>query len=216
LASPGNPISRDSDEVPDAMLSEMAVSHVGAAANAPMLAGDDEALAAQAVRSKVAFAELYRRHAARVYRYCLGRTGNVNEAQELTSETFIAAMEGIRSYRPGHFGAWLLGIARNKVALFYRRRKDTVPLDESEPDFRPHAAVEQIVGERLQLAKVARAMRTIAPERAEALSLRILGELPTAEVARVMGKSEPAVRMLISRALADLRERLHASGEGER
>ena len=64
-----------------------------------------------------------------------------------------------------------------------------MPLDESEPDFRPHAAVEQIVGERLQLAKVALAMRTIAPERAEALSLRILGELPTAEVARVMGKS---------------------------
>jgi RNA polymerase sigma-70 factor (ECF subfamily) len=148
-----------------------------------------------------------------VYRYCLGHTGSVADAEELTSETFIAALESIRSYRPGHFGGWLLGIAHNKVALFYRRRKETLELDEGEPDVRPYAAVEQLVGRRLTLTKVAKAMRAIAPERAEALSLRIMGEMSTAEVARAMGKSEPAVRMLISRALADLRERLQAERE---
>jgi RNA polymerase sigma-70 factor (ECF subfamily) len=177
------------------------------------LADDDEALALQAYASRAAFAELYRRHADRVYRYCLGRTGSVYDAQELTSDTFLSALEGVRTYRPGHFGAWLIGIARNKVALFYRRRKQTVQLDESEPDRRPQAAVEQLVGQRLQLEKVAAALRAIAPDRAEALSLRVLGELPTAEVARLMGRSEPAVRMLIHRAIADLRGRLAAPEE---
>lgn len=175
------------------------------AAEAP---ADDEALAAQAVASRAAFAELYRRHADRVYRFCLGRTGSVHDAQELTAETFLSALVGIRTYRAGHFGAWLIGIARNKVALFYRSRKVTVELDESEPDWRPQAAVEQLVGQRLQMAKVAAALRAIAPDRAEALSLRVLGELPTAEVARLMGKSEPAVRMLIHRGISDLRGRL--------
>jgi RNA polymerase sigma-70 factor, ECF subfamily len=175
---------------------------------AERLADDDEALALQAYASRAAFAELYRRHADRVYRFCLGRTGSVYDAQELTSDTFLSALEGVRTYRPGHFGAWLIGIARNKVALFYRRRKQTVLLDESVPDRRPQAAVEQLVGQGLQLEKVAAALRAIAPDRAEALSLRVLGELPTAEVARLMDRSEPAVRMLIHRAIADLRGRL--------
>ena len=199
------------------MLSDMVgnrAAFVGALPADASGAPDDELLATQAVASRAAFAELYRRHADRVYRFCLGRTGSVYDAQELTADTFLSAMEGIRSYRAGHFGAWLIGIARNKVALFYRRSKPTVALDESQPDFSPHAAVEQLVGRRIQMEKVAAALRAIAPDRAEALSLRVLGDLPTAEVARLMGKSEPAVRMLIHRGIADLRSRL--SGPEER
>lgn len=191
-------------------------AQLAAYAGADERLADDEALALQAYASRAAFAELYRRHADRVYRFCLGRTGSVHDAQELTADTFLSALEGVRSYRPGHFGAWLIGIARNKVALFYRRRKYAVQLDESEPDQRPQAAVEQLVGQRLQMEKIAAALRAIAPDRAEALSLRVLGELPTAEVARLMGRSEPAVRMLIHRAIADLRGRLAAPEEHER
>ena len=46
-----------------------------------------------------AFAELYRRHVTSVYRYHMAHTGNVNDAEDLTSQTFMAALEGIRSYR---------------------------------------------------------------------------------------------------------------------
>jgi len=198
------------------MLTDTTANRAAYAGAAEPLAGNDEALALQASASRAAFAELYRRHADRVYRFCLGRTGSVHDAQELTADTFLSALEGVRGYRPGHFGAWLIGIARNKVALFYRRRKQTVQLDESEPDWRPQAAVEQLVGQRIQMEKIAGALRAIAPERAEALSLRVLGELPTAEVARLMGKSEPAVRMLIHRAIADLRGRLAAPEEQAR
>ena len=77
-----------------------------------------------------AFAELYCRHVPRVYRYHMVHTGNIKDAEDLTSQTFIAAMEGIRSFRgDGSFAAWIMGIAVRKKALFFRRRKPEVPLD---------------------------------------------------------------------------------------
>ncbi len=177
---------------------------------------DDEVLAAQAASSRAAFAELYRRHVDHIYRYCLGRTGSVQEAQELTADTFVSALECIRMYQSGHFVGWLFGIARNKVAMFYRQRRESVSLGEHEVDTQPHAQVETVVGERLQLESVIRILHKLSPDRAEALRLRILGDVPIAEIAHLMGKSEAAVRMLISRALDDIRGRLEYTGETSR
>ena len=82
---------------------------------------DEVHLARQAIGSAEAFAELYRRHVTRVYRYHMAHTGNVKDAEDLTSQTFMAALEGIRSYRgEAPFAAWLMGIASRKRALFFR------------------------------------------------------------------------------------------------
>ena len=76
---------------------------------------DDIDLARQAVQSREAFAELYRRNLARVYRYHIAHTGHSKDAEDLTSQTFMAALEGIGSFRgSGSFAAWLLGIASKK------------------------------------------------------------------------------------------------------
>ena len=81
---------------------------------------DDTSLAQQARRDPEAFAELYHRHLKSVYRYHLAHTGNVKDAEDLTSQTFMAALEGIHSYRgTGPYIAWLMGIAsRNDSASF--------------------------------------------------------------------------------------------------
>jgi len=63
------------------------------------LIGDDETLAREATENPAAFAELYRRHLSRVYRYLLIRVGDVHDAQDLTAQTFLAALEGIAGYR---------------------------------------------------------------------------------------------------------------------
>ena len=76
---------------------------------------DEIDLARQASRDVEAFAELYRRHLTRVYRYHLAHVGNVKDAEDLTSQTFMAALEGIRSFRgTGSFAAWIMGIASRK------------------------------------------------------------------------------------------------------
>jgi RNA polymerase sigma-70 factor, ECF subfamily len=63
------------------------------------------------------FDTLYPLYLPQVYRYLLARVGNVADAQDLASETFLAALQGLPTYhgeRP--FAAWVLGIARHKVA----------------------------------------------------------------------------------------------------
>jgi RNA polymerase sigma-70 factor (ECF subfamily) len=69
---------------------------------------------------------------------------------------------------------------------------------------------------RLRIESVSRALRQISPERAEAIILHFFGGLNHAEVGRVLGKSEAAVKMLVSRGLQDLRERTSLALEVER
>lgn len=168
----------------------------------------DEMLAARTRRDPAAFSELYRRHFGRVYRYQLAHTGNAVDAQDLTAQTFLAALEGIDGFREdGSFGAWLLGIARRKMALYYRSRRTETDLDSAldVPDMAP--SLETLVGKRMQIAHICRLLKALSPERAEALSLVLFADLTAAETGELMGKSEAAVKMLVFRGLRELRER---------
>jgi RNA polymerase sigma-70 factor (ECF subfamily) len=177
---------------------------------------DDKTLAWQARTDRDAFAQLYRRHADRVYRYLLVRLGDQHLAQDVTAQTFLAALERLASYRgEGEFVSWLLAIARHKAADALRSRTATLPLEAAEEVASPQPDVDQVVAARLRLEEVGRALRSIAPERAEALALRVVGGLSAAEAGAVMGKSEAAIKMLVSRAIHDLRKRLAFSGEAE-
>jgi RNA polymerase sigma-70 factor (ECF subfamily) len=154
-------------------------------------------------RRAAAFTELYRRHLQRVYAYHYARTGNQADAQDLTSQTFMAALENIARYRgPNTFAAWLLTIARNKLTDHYRTHRPTADLDDEHPD--THSLEDSTIS-RLQLSQIANALSTLTPDRAEALTLRIFANLSAAEAARVMGKTEAAVKMLVHRALQDLK-----------
>jgi RNA polymerase sigma-70 factor, ECF subfamily len=177
---------------------------------------DDDELARRAQQDPAAFAALYRRHLNRVYRYLLARLGDVHLAQDVTAQTFLAALESLPSYRrQGTFAAWLLTIARNKAADAFRGRRITVPLETAAQAESTAPSPEAIVASRLELQEVVRALRTVSPERAEALALRFFGGLDAAEVAAAMGKTEAAVKMLVHRAVRDLRERLAYRSEAE-
>jgi RNA polymerase sigma-70 factor (ECF subfamily) len=169
---------------------------------------EDARLAQQARADSEAFAELYRRHVMSVYRYHLAHTGSVKDAEDLTSQTFIAAMEGIRSYRgTGSYIAWLIGIASRLRLRFFRRSKPEVPLDAVLDIPTPGLPTDKAAVRHLQMEQVLQALRTISRDRAEALILCFISELSPAEAGIVLGKSEAAVRMLISRGLQDLRTR---------
>jgi RNA polymerase sigma-70 factor (ECF subfamily) len=170
---------------------------------------DDETLARQARHDAQAFAELYRRYLDAVYRFHLVRTGGVAEAQDLTSQTFVAALESIDRYRQqGSFAGWLFGIARHKQADYYRRRRRDLPLESIETAPHPDPSPEQITTTHLAFEWVVRTLHTLTPDQAEALTLRLYGGLSTAEVSEIMGKSEAAVKMLVHRGLGRLQERL--------
>jgi len=179
---------------------------------------DEADLTRQAISSADAFAELYRRHVTRIYRYHMAHVGNVRDAEDLTSQTFMAALEGIRSYRrDGSFAAWIMGIASKKRLMFFRRSgsRPEVPLDAALHYPSSDRATDKVAAQHLQLESVARALRQISPDRAEALVLTYFGGLSNAETGRMLGKSEGAVKMLLARGLQDLRERTSLAMEVE-
>lgn len=179
---------------------------------------EDEMLVARAQQNLGAFSELYQRHVQRVYRYVLVRVGgNVQDAQDLTSQTFLAAMEGLKSYRSTQpFVAWLLGIARHKVADQFRRQKPQVDLETavSLTDTNTNDPDEQL-DQQLDIARVTRKLQTIAPDRAEVITLRLMAGLEVSDIARLLGKNEAAVRMLLFRGLRDLQTQLNVTQESK-
>ena len=170
---------------------------------------DDIEVARRASSDPDAFTELYHRYLPGIYRYHLARTGHVQEAEDLTAQTFLTALESIRSFRgQGSFSSWLFGIASHKLADHYRRSRTELPLEEAENLHSPVPLPEEATLQHLELARVAQVLSLISPERAEVLVLCLFGGLSLVEAARVVGKSEAAVKMLVHRGTCDLQERL--------
>jgi len=193
----------------------MMIMQAGDFIESPPLIDDDVVLVQNARADLTRFSDLYQRHARAVYRYLLVRTGNVQDAQDLTSQTFLAAMESLPRYsNKSPFRAWLFGIARHKLADQYRAHQsvhqeveliDDLPDDAGDP--------VALVDLNLDIERVSRKLQVIAPDRAEALSLRLFAGFEVKEVAALMGKNEAAVRMLIFRGLRDLQDQLQVVRE---
>jgi RNA polymerase sigma-70 factor (ECF subfamily) len=188
----------------------MIISQTTISPEPAVLIDDDQALVRLAQNDLGAFSALYQKYASQVYRYLLVRVGNREDAQDLTSQTFLAAMERLHTYRgQGHFAAWLLGIARHKIVDQYRRRRPELALETADSHPNPFDdAPDEQVSRQLIIEQVSRKLQTIAPDRAEALSLRLFAGLDVAEIARLMDKNEAAVRMLVFRGLRDLQAQL--------
>ena len=171
---------------------------------------DDITLAQKARTDAEAFAELYRRHVQSIYRYHLAHTGNEKDAEDLTSQTFMAALEGIKSFRgTGPYITWIMGIASRLRARFFRRSgiKPEVPLEAALHIPTPSLPTDKSAFQRLERDQIIRAVKQLSSDRAEALILCFFSGLNFEEAGLVLGKSTAAVKMLISRGLKDLRTR---------
>lgn len=160
---------------------------------------EEERLVREAVSgNQDAFTRLYNEHFDRVYRYVYFRTSKRSEAEDLTQEVFLKALQSIGSFkwREVPFAAWLFRIAHNLVIDNARKqsKQKTAPLEEawavSVED--PVALTEQ----KSEMADLAAAMKKLPPAQQEVISLRFIAEMPIAEVAKVLKKSEGTVKAL--------------------
>lgn len=157
---------------------------------------------------RTAFGTLYEYYLPRIYRYLYHRTLNRETAEDLTSRSFLKALDKLESYSPrrGSFSAWLYRIAGNSLIDHYRRegRSKTVPAvwDEvpSAEDFVPD------VHNRLCWEQVRPLVGALPPDKREILFLRIWDGLSFPEIAEITGKSEGACKMGFSRTLEQLRK----------
>lgn len=155
------------------------------------------------------FAALYEQARDPVLRYVLARVGNRADADDITAQAFLAAYEARDRYRgDAPFVAWVIGIARRKIADHYRRRRDNVPLSDMPAVEHPAPQPEAAVVHQLEIERVARALHALSPERQEAVAMRLFGGLSNPDIAAVMDKTPQAVAMLVHRGLQDLKTRL--------
>jgi RNA polymerase sigma-70 factor (ECF subfamily) len=86
-------------------------------------------------RDPEAFNQLYEEHFDRIYRYLVLKIGDRTEAEDLTQQVFLKALESIASYswRGVPFSAWLFRIAHNQVVDYFRKmsKRKAIPLDEA-------------------------------------------------------------------------------------
>ncbi|MCL5961257.1 MAG: RNA polymerase sigma factor, partial [Chloroflexi bacterium] len=168
----------------------------------------------------LAFAALYQRHVARVLRDCYYRTGNQNDAEDLTQQTFLQAWKAIRRYQPGRaaFIAWLLRISHNLVVSHYRKAKERAT--DGIEGFPELVAGQSTDPESIAISDLAhdalrRAVLKLKPERQQVIILRFIEGFSVAEVADVLGKRKDYIYTLQRRALFDLRRLLEAQEESD-
>ncbi|MDI6696767.1 MAG: sigma-70 family RNA polymerase sigma factor [Anaerolineales bacterium] len=168
----------------------------------------DESLVQRALQERQAFAALYRRYVERIYRYVYVRIGGETYlAEDLTSQIFVDALEGLRQYRDqGQFAAWLFSIARRKIADHYRARRNQVSLDWLDnilhADDNPLQAL--LEAEDIRLARQIK--ERLNDNERELIELRYAAGLSFEEIAQLLGRKPSAVKMSLYRLLERLRE----------
>ena len=155
---------------------------------------------------------LYDEHQPALFRYVSLRVAGRQLAEDLTGEVFMRMLSGLPRYRSTQapFRAWLYRIAHNLVVDYQRQatRYPLLPLEslQSQPteDDPASGGVEQA----LTIEQVRQAMTELEDAQREVIALRFLSGLSFQEVARVLDKSEMAVKALQHRGLTALRRSL--------
>jgi RNA polymerase sigma-70 factor (ECF subfamily) len=172
---------------------------------------EDELLVTRAHRDPCAYAVLYDRYLNPVYRYFFLRLGSRPEAEDLTSQVFLAALESLPGYRQGSsFRAWLFGIARRKLADHYRLRRPQVSLEQMGDLPAAHEPALARLARSEQLRSLAELVAALQGSERELLGLRFAAGLSFAEMASLLKRKESAVKMSLYRLLERLEQQLEA------
>ena len=143
-----------------------------------------------------ALAELYDEHFDLVYQYLDARLGDAARAEEMTRRVFLQALESLPRFRrfESGFAPWLFRIA-NRILAEDVRTESVLP-ESPLPEGAPRAAV------------LRQAIRSLTPEQAEVLSLRVIARMSVPQIAQATGRRIAAVEALQHRSLLGLRQAL--------
>lgn len=160
---------------------------------------------------KDAVGELYDRNYDPVFRYISYRVAQQTTAEDLTTDVFLRMIENLDTYQ--HRGrpilAWLYSIAKNLVIDHYRQEGETDPLPlKDELLAGDHASPPDVIKKDQSQACFRRALYHLTESQRRVIIHKFIEERTTMETARIMDKSEPAIRSLQFRALEALEKAL--------
>jgi len=150
--------------------------------------------------SPASFGAIYERHSRAVYRFALALTGNVQQAEDLTSEAFLRVWQAGSRVEAMTVRGYLLTIVRNLYRTEWRRERRRGEMPDSI------AAVQVDPNAHLELERVLDALSRLPPLDREVLVLRAEGELSYEEIAATTGLTAEAARLRAHRARKRLME----------
>jgi len=162
-----------------------------------------------------AFEQLYRDRLRDVYSYSYYRVGNHHDAEDLTEQAFLQAYRHFERARRESDGRplrpWLIRIAHNLASNYHRdkARKPQSPLDNSDPIAAPHGT-ERIVEGREELKHLMANLENLPDDRRDALIMRFALGMDNREIARALGRTDGATKVLIHRAIKQLEQEMAA------
>lgn len=156
---------------------------------------------------KDAFGKIYYIFCKRIHRYCLINTQSIQNAQDICQETFLRAWKSLPSFstKGGSLQAYLFRIAHNLIVDEARKKKE-LPLNIDQQESAGEL-IDQIERQD-DIQKVRSALSKLKQVERQIIVLRYFEEMTTAEVAKVIGTKEGALRVRIHRVLKKLKELL--------
>jgi RNA polymerase sigma-70 factor (ECF subfamily) len=147
------------------------------------------------------FLAFYDEALAQVYGYLYARCNRTAVAEDLTAETFLAAVDAVRRDSPATVSLpWIIGVARHKLVDHWRRLTRETSGLRALADQYPDEASEDPTNDQLDAVQARQTLAALAPHHQAVLTLRYLDDLSVAEVAALLGRTVHATEALLTRA----------------
>jgi len=184
----------------------------------PVLSGQSEAdLVKRAQHNREAFGELYEIHYQRIFNYALKRTASVQLSLDITSVTFLKAMNQISKYRWRDipFAAWLYRIASNEINDYYRKEgRRNISMDKisdlaDTADYADEVnQAEEELSKHEEFLLLHKKLAELPSMYQEVITLKFFEKKKIRDIVKILGKKEGTIKSLLHRGIEKLREKM--------
>lgn len=149
-------------------------------------------------------AALYEDLVDKVFGFCMNKVSNRTVAEDLTQDIFLKLVDRIETFneKKGNFLVWFWQLARNTVTDHYRKKRETQfsDIDEGVIENLPSSqSTSANIENKIEVEKLNRLLGSLAPEDKELFELHFISDLTYKDIAQVLGRSEVALRVAVSR-----------------
>lgn len=156
-----------------------------------------------------AFGKLYDEYIKKIYNFIYYKTHHKETAEDLTSATFVKALQNIQKYslEKGSFSAWLYKIARNTVIDHYRTMKFNYNIEDAW-DISSDEKIDFDTDSRLKIEEIKKYIKDFKQTERDIIIMRVWQEMSYREIAEILGKTENNCKVIFSRAIKNLKEKM--------
>jgi RNA polymerase sigma-70 factor, ECF subfamily len=165
----------------------------------------------RAAKEPSAFTHLYNLYFPKIYAYVNYRVGRVQDAEDITADTFLKALQNIGKFKwqkENSFAAWLFQIARNQIIDRYRHKTaELLPLEDADVPELQSASPDEMYDRKEKFIHLRSIIATLPERRQAVITLKFLGGLRNQEIAKILGLDERTIASHLCRALEELQRK---------